>query len=206
MEHDGGDGPRRCQRTLGAQHTWTREPAGSREGRPSTVCRSAWADLRSPDRGGLLHENRRAHGPHGSRLRWALSTVGRASHTSDGTVSRGFLISSTEEAASFPRDGTSYWPTASHLRPRLAFKALDVFDVCGGVLCLPCRASRSLSVEEGAALRSCVWASPGCGSSRGAWALGHVGFSGCWVWAQRSQWPGSRAQIPSARPMGSVAL
>ena len=28
----------------------------------------------------------------------------------------------------------------------------------------------------------------------GAWALGHVGFSGCWVWAQHLQWPGSRAQ------------
>lgn len=164
------------------------------------------ADLQSPDWEGLLHENRHAHGPHGSRLHWALSTVGRASHTSDGTVSGGLLVSSTAESASFPRDGTRSWPTASHRRPRLAFESRDVFDVCGGVLRLHCRASRSLSVEEGAALRLCVRASRGCGSSWGAWALGHVGFSGCWVWAQRSQRPGSRAQIPSARPMGFVAL
>lgn len=206
MERGGGDGPRRCEQMPGALHAWTREPAGSREGWPSAVCGSAWADLQSPDREGLLPENRHAHGPHGSRLHWALSTAGRASRTSDGTVSCGFLISSTAESASFPRDGTRYWPTASHPRPRIAFKSWDVSDLCGGVPCLHGCASGSLSVEEGAALRLCVWASRGCGSSWGAWALGHVGFSGCWVWAQRSQWPGSRARIPSARPMGFVAL
>lgn len=191
---------------LGARHAWTREPAGSREGWPSAVCRSAWADLQSPDWEGLLHENRHAHGPHGSRLQWALSTGGRASHTSDGTGSCGFLISSTAESASFPRDRTRYWPTASRPRPRTALKPWGVSDFCGGVLCLHCCASRALSVEEGAALRLCVWASRGCGSSWGARALGHVGFGGRWVWAQRSQWPGSRARIPSARPMGFVAL
>ena len=58
--------------------------------------------------------------------------------------------------------------------------------------------------REGAALRSCVWASRGCGSSWGAGALGHVGFSGCWVWARHSQRPGSRTQTPSPRRMGSV--
>lgn len=58
--------------------------------------------------------------------------------------------------------------------------------------------------REGVALRSCVWASRGCGSSWGAGAPGHVGFSGCWVWAQHSQRPGSRAQTPSPRRMGSV--
>lgn len=117
-----------------------------------------------------------------------------------------FLISSTAESASFPRDRTRYWPTASRPRPRTALKPWGVSDFCGGVLCLHCCASRALSVEEGAALRLCVWASRGCGSSWGARALGHVGFGGRWVWAQRSQWPGSRARIPSARPMGFVAL
>lgn len=182
MEHKGGDRPRRCERTLGARHTRTREPAGSREGWPSIVCGSAWADLQSPDWEGRLHENGHAHGPHGSRLRCALSTVGRASHTSDGTGRCGFSISSPKDSASFPRDRTRDRPMASHLRPRLAFRSSDVFDVCGGVPCLRGCASRPLSVEEGAALRSCAWASRGWGPSRGAWALGHVGFSGCWVW------------------------
>ena len=93
---------------------------------------------------------------------------------------------------------------------RLALQSF-VFDFCWGVLCLHGRASCSpwgqvvLSLwREGAALWSCVWASRCCGSSWGAGALGHVDFRGCWVWAQHSQWPGSRAQTQSPRHTGGV--
>src|SRR5574340_1249705 len=86
VEQHGGDRPRRCERMLGARHTWTRERAGSREGWPTIACRSAWADLQGPGCEGL-RENSHAHGAHGSRLHGALSTVRRAPRAAHGTVS-----------------------------------------------------------------------------------------------------------------------
>ena len=170
MEQNGGDRPRRCQQMLGAQHTWTSEHAVSLEGWPYIVCRSTWADLHSPNCEGL-NDNRHAHGPHWLCLSCALSTVQRASHTSNGTVNYDFFILSAEDSVIFPSDSPRYRLIASNLR-LYCFKIIFFIYLCQGVLCLHCSASCSLQ-REGATLWLCVWASHCCGSS---WEHGHWGM------------------------------
>ena len=119
----------------------------SLEGWPYIVCRSTWADLQSPNCEGL-NDNRHAHGPHWLRLNCALSTVQRASHTSNGTVNYDFFILSAEDSVSFPSDSTRYWPIASNLR-LYCFKIIFFIYLCWGVLCFHCCVNCSLSVERG---------------------------------------------------------
>lgn len=105
VEHDGGDRPGRCEQMLGAQHAWTREPAGSREG--SVVHCLQVRVGRSPEPG---------LGRTSSREQARSLTVPRG-HVSTGLsapygelptlpmaqgASCGFLISSTEDFSELP--------------------------------------------------------------------------------------------------------
>ena len=95
-----------------------------------------------------LNDSRHAHGPHWLRLNCALSTVQRASHTSNGTVNYDFFILSAEDSVSFPSDSTRYRLIASNLR-LYCFKIIFFIYLCWGVLCFHCCVNCSLSVERG---------------------------------------------------------